>query len=47
VPNLAPITLIGASELADHLVTNGVGVNSFSVDVSCLDEGLFRDLDRG
>jgi len=47
VPNLAPITLIGASELAEHLVGNGVGVNSFSVDVSCLDEGLFRDLDRG
>jgi hypothetical protein len=44
VPNLSTITLVDAATLIDHLITNGVGVRTFTVDVSCIDEPLFRDL---
>jgi hypothetical protein len=44
VANLAPVTLIGPDELISHLIENGVGVSSFAVDVSCIDEALFGDI---
>ncbi len=44
VPNVAPITVIDAAETVQHLMRAGVGINRFSVDVSCLDDALFREL---
>ncbi len=44
VANLAPITLIDAQTLIDHMVRCGVGVRNFNVAVACLDEPLFRDV---
>lgn len=47
VPNVAPISLLDARMIAEMLVDAGVGVARFSVDVSCLDDALFRELKKG
>lgn len=44
VPNVAPIALIDADRLVDHMLAASVGVTTFHVDVHCIDESLFRDL---
>jgi hypothetical protein len=44
VPNLSTITLVDSQTLADHLLRYSVGVRTFTVDVRCIDEPLFRDL---
>lgn len=44
VPNVAPITLLDGEAVAELLIATGVGVARFSVDVSCLDDALFREL---
>jgi len=44
VPNLATITLVDSQTLVDHLLRHSVGVRTFTVDVRCIDEPLFRDL---
>ena len=46
VPNVAPVTILGAAELAAKMIAAGVGVARFSVDVSCLDETVFRELKK-
>ncbi len=40
-----PITLLDLNEIVEHLIANGVGVDRFSVDVSCVDDAFFRELD--
>ena len=45
VPNLATISLYDANDLAQHLIRAGIGVGSFRVDVSCIDETFFRDFE--
>ena len=47
VPNVAPITILGPGDLAEHLIRQGVGVGKFSVDVSCFDDVFFRELRNG
>lgn len=46
VPNVAPIALLDGPAIADLLIESGVGVARFSVDVSCLDDALFRQLKK-
>ncbi|MCC5935612.1 MAG: restriction endonuclease [Balneolales bacterium] len=45
VPNLARISLIDATEMAEHLIRCGVGVAAFRVDVNCIDDVFFRDFE--
>ena len=46
VPNVAPVTILGAEDVAAKMIAAGVGVARFSVDVSCLDETVFRELTK-
>jgi restriction endonuclease Mrr len=43
VANVAPVTILDAADVAGHMIASGVGVARFSVDVSCLDEAVFRE----
>ncbi len=43
VANVAPVTILDAADVAGHMIAAGVGVARFSVDVSCLDEAVFRE----
>lgn len=47
VPNVAPVTVLDTDAAVEHFLTAGVGVARFSVDVSCLDDALFRELRKG
>lgn len=46
IPNLATISLLESMAFSRHLIRNGIGVASFTVDVSCIDETFFRDFDE-
>lgn len=43
VANVAPVTILDADDVARHMIAAGIGVARFSVDVSCLDEAVFRE----
>jgi restriction endonuclease Mrr len=46
VPNVAPISLLNARDFARHLIRKGVGLRTFAVEVSCMDDAFFRELKK-